>query len=224
MKKIIGIPGWSLGDYSFGVTKTYLQFASKFNSKPKILLPDDDIQDIDLLLLPGGLDINPRSFGQVPGFETSSTDVYKQYFYDEKLPKYVEKKTPIFGICLGFQQICSFFGGELTQDLPFHEQSSDRWKTAHKIFPFEIREDEFRIRKSLEVNSHHHQGLLLSGLKDGNELVPLFYSKNEEDDNNHIVEVVRHKNLPIYGVQYHPEELYDILSYKIINKLLWEEK
>ena len=81
MKKIIGIVGWNTGDNSFGVTKPYIDWLSNFGIV-RILSPQNGIDDsIDLLVLPGGLDITPQSMNQVPGFFTSNTDVMKQYYY-----------------------------------------------------------------------------------------------------------------------------------------------
>lgn len=99
--KTIGIVGYSLGDNSFGAGKLHLDYISNFG-KPRILMPsDEDVQDIDLLYLPGGLDLNPSNYGQAPGFFTSNSDVHKEYFYRVMLPKYVEANIPIFGVCLG---------------------------------------------------------------------------------------------------------------------------
>ena len=115
MKKI-GIVGWNTGENSFGVTKPYIDWLSQFGIV-QILAPQAGVDStIDLLVLPGGLDIAPQSMNQVPGFFTSNTDVMKQYFYDVNLNQYLEANIPIFGICLGFQQLCVKFGATLVQN------------------------------------------------------------------------------------------------------------
>ena len=96
----IGIPGWKLGPNSFGCGVNHLDYISKFGD-PKILFPQDDNEDIDLLYLPGGPDVNPTSYGQIPGFYTGDQDVFRQYFFDNNLKKYVDKGTSVFGVCLG---------------------------------------------------------------------------------------------------------------------------
>lgn len=99
-KKLIGIPGWSTGEGSWGVAKSYLEYFSDFG-KVVILSPDEENTNVDLVVLPGGMDMNPRSYGAVPGFKTGNTDVFKQFFFDVNLPQYVQSGTSIFGICLG---------------------------------------------------------------------------------------------------------------------------
>lgn len=99
-RPIIGIPGWKLGDNSFGCGVNHLDFISKFGD-PRILFPQDDNVDLDLLYLPGGPDVAPSRYNQIPGFYTSNQDVFRQYFFDNCLPKYIDKGTPVFGVCLG---------------------------------------------------------------------------------------------------------------------------
>lgn len=223
MTKVIGIVGY-MNDAKthFGAQTTHLEYISKFGI-PRIILPKDDILDLDMLYLPGGLDLNPASYGQVPSFNVTNTDVYKQYFYDHKLKAYIDKGTPVFGVCLGSQQLAAMFGSKLTQDLKYHEQSKDRWATAHKVTPTAAGSEIMKC-SFMEVNSHHHQGVLRKNLSD--DLEPLFMAKNEEFDKIEdlaIVEAFRHKQLPIYAVQWHPEELYDNFSSKVIRTLLNKE-
>ena len=218
MTKIIGIYGWSTGENSFGVTKTYLDFANKFGNV-RILTPDNFFDEsIDLLLLTGGMDLNPNSYGDIPNYFTSNIDVFKQHVYDKCLPNYINNKIPIFGICLGFQQICAYFGSSLTQHLPYHKQSDYRGKEAHDV---NIINQDLRNQfgTTFKVNSHHHQGVLLKDLKG---LIPLFVAKNEEylSKELSIVEGVKHPELPIVAVQSHPEEFYTSVIYNLFNSLL----
>lgn len=208
----IGIPGWKMGDNSFGCGVNHLDFISKFGD-PKILFPQDDDEDIDLLYLPGGPDVSPQSYGQIPGFYTGNSDVFRQYFFEKNLGKYIEKGTPVFGVCLGMQMLNVHFGGTLTQDLRIHAQSRNRWEGAHDVWiAGGSKKDKF------EVNSHHHQAVTVADLS--KELTPLLYTPNEEDVDNPIIEGFKHKTFPIVGVQYHPEEWRDEYSRNLINQLL----
>lgn len=193
----IGIPGWKIGDNSFGCGVNHLDYISKFGN-PRILFAQDDNAEIDMLYLPGGPDVNPASYGHIPGFFTSNQDVFRQYFFDNNLPKYIEKGIPIFGVCLGFQMLNVQFGGTLTQEMRYHAQSKGRWEAAHRVYiPGNGKKDSF------EVNSHHHQAVLHTDLS--TELTALAYAPNEEDKTNGIVEAFIHKTLPIAGVQWHPK-------------------
>ena len=160
MKKI-GIVGWKTGENSFGVSVPYINWLSNFGIV-HILSPQKGIvEDLDLLVLPGGADIAPQSFGEVPGFHTSNTDVMKQYFFDNNLDKYLANNTPIFGICLGFQQLCVKFGGKLEQHYPFDYSSKGRHDKVDTL-AFEQQMYDIVLKSSIpvkyEVNSLHHQG------------------------------------------------------------------
>jgi len=204
MKKIL-IPGWSLGENAFGVTKQYLDYLSKFG-QVEILTPRKGMVQGDLLVLPGGADVNPNSYGQVPGFFTGSTDVFKQYFLDVNLAQYIDAGIPIFGICLGMQQLNVYFGGILAQHVPF-EYSSSRTTLSEELVFTESK------TTGVKVNSLHHQGVFEKGL--GKGLIPLAFSKVY-----HNVEAFKHESLPIAGVQHHPEEIHDAFSSNIIYNLL----
>ena len=210
-KSTIGIPGYKLGENSFGCGINHLDFISQFGN-PKILFPQDKDEKLDLLYLPGGADTNPSTYGQIPGFYTSNQDVFKQYFFDNNLKSYIESGIRVVGVCLGFQMLNVYFNGTITQNLRYHAQSEDRWKPAHEVKFFED------SKKKFKVNSHHHQGITLKDLS--SELTPLLYADNEEDKNNPIIEAFQHKELPIIAFQYHCEEWRDSYSMRKISELL----
>lgn len=220
-KKVIGIPGYKYEDKSFGCGISYLSLLNKF-ANVRIIMPWEEKVEVDLLFLPGGADINPATYGELPEFRTGNQDVFKEFFFNEHLKNYVED-TPIFGVCLGMQAIAVYFDSKLTQDLMFHKQSDKRWETAHTIYPEPYNKNEKKAN-TLEVNSHHHQCVLTSDL--GPDLKALYTSDYEDGDiygvpkSVRIVEVLSHKTLPIAGVQMHPEELYDYVSLGIIESLL----
>lgn len=215
-KKIIGCPGWAVGENSFGVTKNYLEWMSQFGDA-RIIMPWEDVVDVDLILLPGGLDVSPSSYGETPRYHTSNQDVFKTHFFEKKLDGYIEKGIPVFGICLGMQMLAVKYGSKLTQDLMFHTQSKDRWAEAHPLINASSKKET-----KLKVNCHHHQGVLLGDLSE--ELEATYLSANEDygvvSDEQFIVEVFLHRTKLIAGVQYHPEELYDIISKGIVTTLL----
>lgn len=215
--KKIGIPGWSLGDNAWGVTKPYLEYLSQFG-QVEILTPRQGIvEGLDLVILPGGQDTNPANYDAVPSFYTGSNDTFKEYFFRNNLQQYIEVGTPIFGICLGMQQLNCFFGGSLVQHYDFPYSDKNRSKLVEKLdFNPAILKD-LNLRKlpaNYKVNSMHHQGVIEANLAP--ELISLASSSIEPQN----VEIFKHKELPIYGVQYHPEELNDSIANIIITKLL----
>ena len=99
MKKI-GIVGWKTGDNSFGITTSYAQFFNEFGNV-KILnpVPPKDIDlDIDLLVLPGGPDISPSIYSQVPDYFVGKGCPHREYFDKYLLPIYIKNNISIFGI------------------------------------------------------------------------------------------------------------------------------
>ena len=193
----------------------YLELISRFG-KPHIIFPGEELADIDLLLLPGGLDVAPQSFGAVPTFKTGNQDVFKQFFYDKRLSLYIDAGIPIFGICLGFQMLAVYFGSTMEQHLWRHPQSPGRSMAGHTVDPLPAAVNY--AAQPFEVNSHHHQGVFLHGLSD--ELEPLALAKADPDSELMLVEAFRHRSKPIMAVQWHPEEWFDAFSCMMINDLL----
>lgn len=220
MKKI-GIYASSMGDNAFGVGKSYLDFISNFGS-PKILTPDELYRDdIDLLLLPGGMDINPTSYGAIPSYFTGNTDVFKQHVYDSCLAKYINNGKKVFGICLGFQQLAAYFGSTLTQHMGGHQ--SEKSEAHDVVVEFSDHTDIFysKGKNKFKVNSRHHQGLLRTDL--GESLKSLLYIENEanpKDIDYDVIEGFIHNDLGIAGVQSHPEEFYSHYIYSLFDYIL----
>jgi putative glutamine amidotransferase len=207
-RKRIGIVG-SKFENGFGVGLHNIEYMHGFGNV-HIIMPWEEFNDkLDMIYLPGGLDVNPATYGQLPGFRTSNTDVFKQFFLEHRLKNYVDAGTPIFGVCLGFQQLNVFFGGKLIQDNPFHAQSTDRGVAAHKVIT--SMGDEFY------VNSHHHQCVTRKNLSSELEVLAMSLTGG-------VVESFKHKQLPIVGVQWHPEEYFDSFSDSQIKSLLNDRK
>lgn len=215
--KKIGIVGWNVGENSFGVTKAYLAYLGYFG-QVVVLTPHQDIMpDLDLLVLPGGKDISSFLYGKLPSYFNTDADLMKEFFFQHNLPQYIEAGIPIFGICLGMQQINVHFGGTLIQELGNHPTSTEsRDEIAHDLVFSEPWVKRFDKTK---VNSLHHQGVNPERLPDCLEIVARSKGKGVE-----AVEIIRHRRLPIWGVQYHPEEIYDGAAAAIINKLLEYER
>ena len=103
----------------------------------------------------------------------------------DEIKKLTESQTPMFGICLGHQLIGSAFGGE-TYKLKFgHRGGNQPIKdlTTGKI----------------EITSHNH------GFAVDADSLPAEVEVTHVNLNDHTVAGLRHKNLPVFSVQYHPE-------------------
>jgi carbamoyl-phosphate synthase small subunit len=114
-----------------------------------------------------------------PGDPASMTSVI------DEIKKLVETSTPIFGICLGHQLLGSAFGGE-TYKLKFgHRGGNQPIKdlTTGKI----------------EITSHNH------GFAVDAKSLPADVEVTHINLNDNTVAGLRHKTLPVFSVQYHPE-------------------
>lgn len=224
MRQKIGIVGWSTGDNSFGTTRSYLHYLNFFG-EIRILTPKEGIdEDLDLVVMPGGKDTLPSNYGAVPGYYNSDSDQYKEHFAKVNLPKYIQAGIPVFGICLGFQQIAVHFGGVLKQNIDLGSHGySDVEKVGRgelvntlvfdpKYLTLELQLTKTTKSKKIKTCSLHHQGVEKDSLPD--ELDLIAYT----DDG--IVEAFRHPKLPISAVQFHPEEDFNTLGRFLIRDLL----
>lgn len=104
----------------------------------------------------------------------------------------LEKKMPIFGVCLGVQAIGEYFGGELGQlATPAHGRPSriqTRGGSLMRGLPNEI-----------TIGRYHSLFVAPNGMPD-----VLVVTATTEDG---VPMTIEHKTLPVGGVQFHPESL-----------------
>ena len=115
---------------------------------------------------------------------------------------YFKDKLPILGVCLGHQVIVQYFGGKIGHaPKPMHGKPS---RIAHN------EKDVFAgVENPLQAGRYHS----LVAVE-----VPECLEKTAEFEG--IVMGVRHKELPIFGVQFHPESILTPAGGKIIENIL----
>ncbi|MDQ0228498.1 aminodeoxychorismate/anthranilate synthase component II [Metabacillus niabensis] len=129
--------------------------------------------------------------------------------------KYFAGKIPIFGVCLGHQSIAQVFGGDVVRaERLMHGKTSKINHNGETIF--ENLENPFTATR--------YHSLIVK-----NETLPDCLEVTAWTDENEIM-AIRHKTLPIEGVQFHPESIMtsfgkDLLSnfiqhYKLVEKSL----
>jgi anthranilate synthase len=103
-----------------------------------------------------------------------------------------ERHIPVFGVCLGLQGIVEAFGGKLgVLDYPMHGKSSIVRHDQKGVFE--------GLPKEFKVGRYHS----LYAIR---ESVPACLEITAESDDG-IIMGVRHRELPIEAVQFHPESL-----------------
>ncbi len=115
---------------------------------------------------------------------------------------YFKDKLPIFGVCLGLQVIVQYFGGKIGHaPKPMHGKPSKVTHNQKGVFA--------GVENPLQAGRYHSLCVL--------EL-PDCLEKTAEFEG--IVMGARHKELPIFGVQFHPESILTPAGGKIIENIL----
>lgn len=224
MKKrpLILITGWSTGDLSFGVSKTYLSHLSNFGDIIMATPMHGIISDVDLVVLPGGKDAPSFLYGQPPGYHNGDSDQFKEWFVQNNLDQYIEAGASVYGTCLGMQQLVIKYGGSLCQNLVNHPYSTEsRDELVHElVFKGEYRLLEAKLlsrkesskKSCIKTCSLHHQGAYEDNIPECFNIIAT--------TKDGVVEAIEHKTLPIAACQFHVEEDWDALGNYLIRKLI----
>ena len=160
---------------------------------------------LDGLVLEGGSDMWPGSYGEAPLRPEWSGDRIRDEYEIALLRAFVARDKPVLGVCRGLQVLNVAFGGTLYQDLalqapgPLFHRSAQLYDRNHHqiaIEPGTRLAQLYPGRESATVNSVHHQGI--------RELAPGFVVEARAPDG--VVEAFRRAGQPyVAGVQWHPE-------------------
>ena len=167
--------------------------------------PDRLLDLLDGLLLAGGSDMDPATYGAAPHATTVGTVPERDAFELALARRAIERDMPFLGICRGMQVMNVARGGTLNQHLPDdyghedHRRSLGSFDNAdhdvrleHGSLAARVADEELHGTKS-----HHHQGVERIG--DGLEVT----GWATVDDLPEAIEVPG--NRFALGVQWHPE-------------------
>ncbi len=203
--------------HSWVMNQRYFIAATMVGGVPWMIpLLDDDLptlraiyERLDGLLIPGGVDMDPRQYGEAILPECGNLDPARDRVELQLVRWAIEDGKPVLGLCRGLQIINVALGGTLWQDLASQKPELDkhdyfptagyaRQHLAHPVMlePSSRLADLSDGAESLMVNSMHHQGVKAIG--EG-----LLVSARAPDG---LVEALE---LPgevfVMGVQWHPE-------------------
>ena len=161
---------------------------------------------LDGLVLQGGNDVAPQSYGQAPLNEAWAGDAVRDRYEIELIEAFVAAGKPVFGVCRGFQLINVMYGGTLWQDIEAQRPQSLNHRALGKyehhlhgitIVPGTRLAQLYPGQPGGTANSIHHQGI--------RDLAPGFVAEAHCPDDG-LIEAIR-RDGPVYvaGVQWHPE-------------------
>ncbi len=162
-------------------------------------------QYLDGLILQGGADINPQTYGEEPLHPDWSGDRVRDAYEMELLHEFMEAGKPVLGICRGAQLINVAMGGTLFQDIAMQIEAAgahvhpDYDRHSHAI-EWASDSDLAKLYPGTQggvVVSIHHQSIktLGKGLR--------IEARSTPDE---VIEAIRLVGKPyVLGLQWHPE-------------------
>jgi putative glutamine amidotransferase len=167
--------------------------------------PSDALELIDGLVLAGGADIDPASYGEQAHAETVGTVPERDAFEIALVRAAIERDLPVLGICRGMQLINVARGGTLLQHLPdrFGHHEHRRVVGSFDGSDHDVQLVEGTLASDVVgeathvTKSHHHQGIDRVG--EGLMVTGI----STMDDLPEVIELPGRRF--VLGVQWHPE-------------------
>jgi putative glutamine amidotransferase len=204
---------WGPWDESVAMMpSSYIQAVQAAGGLPVLLPPDDAVAEepdelldrLDALILAGGVDVDPASYGARPHPEVSHTAPERDRFELALAHRALERELPLLAICRGMQMLNVACGGTLVQHVPDvvghdeHRHTPGQFADHH----VELEPGSLAARAAgaerLAVKSHHHQGI--DELGEGLEVT----ARSVGDELPEAVEDPGRRF--VLGVLWHPEE------------------
>lgn len=125
----------------------------------------------------------------------------------EDVVRQLKDEYPILGVCLGHQSICEVFGAKVTyaKQLMHGKQSEMTILKEDPIFE--------GLGESFKGARYHSLSADRNTIPDELEVIAI-------DEKDGEVMAVKHKEYPIYGLQFHPESVLTLEGKKLVNNFL----
>jgi len=173
---------------------------------PKALKVKHYVDALDGLLLQGGADMSPESYGEQPMNPMWAGDQIRDRYEIELFHEFVTQGKPVFGICRGHQVINVALGGTLYQDIQTQCAGAIEHRNAQhydnhfhdmRILPQTWLSRIYPGVTTKRINTIHHQAIKQIG--EG-----LVAEAMSEPDG--LIEAIRWEGHSfVVGVQWHPE-------------------
>lgn len=197
--------------------RPYFDFANLFGEVILLTHFNSVVEDLDLLILPGGADVLPTKYNQAPEWLTQRPDIFREYFDESILPQYMALHTPIFGICRGHQSFAVSQGLELIQHSNIEVDSYSVNETSEEIVTSPYARKLLGVPEKIKINSLHHQIVASRNIDESKVDIAALTSKG-------YIEALIYKNYPAITCQWHPELIFDSFALKAVKYLLNKNK
>ncbi|MGE0616171.1 MAG: gamma-glutamyl-gamma-aminobutyrate hydrolase family protein [Bacteriovoracia bacterium] len=185
--------------------RAYLLPAPPAMAGGKVTLKDL-VRDFDGLILHGGADVSPKSYGDTALKPEWNGDYVRDQYEIALMKEFMTQSKPVLGICRGLQLMNVALGGTLIQDIATQVPGAinhRNWEIydqnfhAVDIFAASELAKVYPGTKSAWVNSVHHQAV-----KD----LPKDFAVEARSPRDGVIEACRLKSRNyVLGVQWHPE-------------------
>ncbi len=163
-------------------------------------------QWLDGLVLHGGADVWPGSYGELPLRKNWNGDRTRDEYEIALVKAFVAAGKPVFGVCRGLQLVNVAFGGTLYQDIATQRPSALK---HYEATAFDLNFHQIEVvphthlagllgdSRVFKTNSIHHQGI--------KDLAPGFAAEAHCPEDG-LIEAIRHTGPAfVAAVQWHPE-------------------
>jgi putative glutamine amidotransferase len=195
------------------IALSYIQAVQRAGGVALIVPPDEALLEdagevlslFDGLMLAGGADIDPASYGSDRAAETVDTIRERDDWEIALTRAALERDVPVLGICRGMQLINVACGGTLVQHLPDHVGHEEHRRVLGSFdgadHDVQLAEGSLAAQAAGELDhatkSHHHQGVE----RLGEGLIVTGFSTLDE-----VPEAIESPDRRyVLGVQWHPE-------------------
>ena len=153
----------------FLLQRTYVEAVQRAGGVAVMFPPDPDVDPdqlldlVDGLILAGGRDIDPATYGAERANGTDDPRTDRDAFELALAQRALERDIPLLGICRGMQLMNVARGGTLVQSLPEHLHRRTLGTYDGNDHAVHLEAESLAARATGAINhgtlSHHHQGI-----------------------------------------------------------------
>ena len=198
----VAVPHWRAP--TFERTQYYYDSLRQAGGEPLVVDGPGLPAEAAGLLLSGGVDVDPRLYGERRGAQTERPNKARDEHEMRLLRQALEMNLPVLAVCRGHQLLNAALGGSLVQHIEGdghrvgENAERSHWHMVSLCDGGGRLGDVYGNGAVLRVNSRHHQGVTRERLAPS--LTPLAYSPDG------LVEAVESREHRwVVGVQWHPE-------------------